>query len=392
MKNLQKIWGGSSMFSLLFAIIFFNSCQKDQSAVEEYRYKKSLSLRPPTTSTSSTTTPSTVAPTIKLVNLLNITTDTTTLQPSVSTGASSYQWTQEVGPVAIISSASSQQTLISSLATGEYRFRLTGTNSVGNSSDTVHVSVKLSSVVSPTTTTTRQNLLFESTFELTNPFRYWYWMDTTASYSITQSTDFARAGTHSARFELHNTDPAIGGGTRTELSLAYDQSQFVERWYGVSIYLPSGYISDPCPEVLWQLHANTSTSPPISIGTLNSKWMLSINYDTGANMATKYQNIPINNWNAGAWTDYVVHVRWDDGSRGNGIVQIWQNGTLIYTSVGKNDFSAALTFNNGGHYLKTGIYKWPYSLGWGCATTQRVVYIDEVRVGSELATYKDVAP
>src|ERR1700759_2283903 len=101
----------------------------------------------------------------------------------------------------------------------------------------------------------RQNLLLEATFEGSNPFGaplslggHQY----CCSYSLTQSTDHARAGVASMKIDLRKSDPAVSSSIRSEVETSGtdDSPTEGERWYGGSWFLPAPWAQDGFSESL----------------------------------------------------------------------------------------------------------------------------------------------
>jgi hypothetical protein len=397
------------MLSLLLGVIFFISCQKDQSSIDEYRYRRHLSLRRPTTSTDSTkadstntqpqtpsqgdsTTTTVNPPVIQLVKKISSTTSDVTLDGSASTGAVNYAWSQEVGKAATIVSPSQVKTSVKNLVTGEYRFRLTISNSAGSVSDTVHVSVQIPTSSpgsgngsSTTTPYQRQNLIFESTFDVSNPFSNFHNpTQTCCSYSITASTEKAYAGSKSMRVELFKTDANVSGSKRAEVvPLATDPIN-ADRWYGASYFFPSSsYGSDSDPESITQWHHSSSTgSPPFALWTWKDQFYVTRVRQVNGGYQNSYY--PIGSIPKDQWTSIVIH--YNQRADANGKIEVWINGVKKYTEDG------VVAFSGVSNYLKIGIYKWPWGSGGSGSQTHRLLYIDEIRYGNEKATYNDVAP
>ncbi|QMU29615.1 heparin lyase I family protein [Adhaeribacter radiodurans] len=76
----------------------------------------------------------------------------------------------------------------------------------------------------------------------------------------------------------------------------------------------------------------------------------------------------------------VYHINFSHES--DGVLEVWKNGIKVINYKGPNSYNDKRL-----PYFKAGIYKrrW-YKI------EKRVVYVDEVRVGTKKATYKDVAP
>jgi len=242
---------------------------------------------------------------------------------------------------------------------------------------------------SVTSAGTRRNLIFHSTNEASTTLTPCYNTSFTQwasiqrydrTYSVTRVNSLARFGSYSLRFELRKTDGDIGWSKRAE-ACRYTKSepaQKCERWYAASTYLPSDYTTDPSPELVTQWHTDAG-SPPLALWTHNGQWRITI--------FGKYQT-KLGNYEKNKWVDWVYHVKWSAGA--DGLIEIWKDNKLVFTKVGANIYSNSI----GGAYMRVGIYKWPWKSGSNPAstTTKRVMYIDEVRIGGENATYYDVAP
>lgn len=237
----------------------------------------------------------------------------------------------------------------------------------------------------PVDTTTRKNLMLYSGFEGTEPFKTWKF-EACRLDETTQSSDFARVGKYSYRVNLKKTDicdPPISS-CRAEIKQPVEKNN-IERWYGVSFYLPVGYKADPqCPEVIFQWHqsVNNGKPPPLALWSYGDYFSFN-QYDiaNGKDKLTKLINTT-----PGKWMDVVFHIKFSAGS--DGLVEIWINGTKLYTKTGTNNYSGT----TGNDYLKTGIYKWGWKNGYPSTVSERILYIDEIRIGNEKATYNDVKP
>lgn len=237
---------------------------------------------------------------------------------------------------------------------------------------------------------TRQNLIFHSNNEASTTlspcyntsFTQWGSLQRySKTYSVQRvSSPAARCGSYSVRFELRKTDGDIGWSKRSE-ACRYSKSepqQRAERWYGESVYLPSEYVTDPAPELVTQWHTDAG-SPPLALWTQNGEWRITV--------FGKYQT-KLGAYEKNKWVDWVYHVKWSPSS--DGLIEVWKDGKLVMSRTGANIYSNSI----GGAYMRIGIYKWPWKSGSNPAstTTKRIMYVDEVRIGGELATYYDVAP
>jgi Polysaccharide lyase len=261
-------------------------------------------------------------------------------------------------------------------------------NAVPDESEMETVDNSNALTASVTTAGTRRNLIFHSNNESTSTlsplrntsFTQWASIQKFSSYSVQRVNTLSRFGTSSLRFELRKTDGDIGWSKRAEASryTKSEPSQKCERWYGESIYLPSDYVTDPAPELVTQWHTDAG-SPPLALWTHNGKWRITMFGNQQTTIATYEKN---------KWVDWVYHVKWSAGS--DGLVEVWKDGVKVFTKTGANIYSNSI----GGAYMRVGVYKWVWKSGSNPAstTTKRIMYVDEVRIGGELATYNDVAP
>lgn len=274
---------------------------------------------------------------------------------------------------------------------GNYGFSVIVTDNKGlTAKDSVTVFVNPAIVVVPPDTTgggtniARHNLTLESTFEA--GYSGWNITDQTCcSYSATLSSDFARKGGKSMRIELRRGDPLISSSARSEIEpdAGSSNSATSEAWYGFSMYVPSDWFVSTNPESPIQFHQqpNVSGSEPVGLWIDGANWEQMIT--KGLNVGNTYVTGPP--VIKGAWTDVVMHIKWDAGT--NGIVQTWINGVQFC------DYHGITNFPGQGYYAKVGAYKWY----WQDASTKdngtsRIYYFDEFRIGTAAATYNDVAP
>lgn len=266
---------------------------------------------------------------------------------------------------------------------------------------TCHDSTSWATVVKPLVYI-RKNLLFDFTTENADAFTLfnikllhnYCSVGSCCSYSITRSSDFARSGKYSSKYDLRIADADVASSKRTEAARASnDEPTIAERWYGASYRLDSAnYKIDLAPELLTQWQSRKGISPPLAIWTENGRWIINQHMNkssdvTGQNDITETKT-DIGPYKVNKWTDFVAHIKWSQAS--DGLIEIWKDGVKVFTKAGPNTYYGIST----GNYLKNGIYKWPWAHPekYKSSTTRRVVYIDDVRIGNEKATYKDVAP
>jgi hypothetical protein len=225
----------------------------------------------------------------------------------------------------------------------------------------------------------RKNLMLESTFEPQDFLAGWDNLQHCCAYSLTQSTDRARQGTHSIKIDLRSTDAIVSSSVRSELTQKQDDSaETMERWYGMSYWLDN-HASDTGGESILQWHDTDGTCPPLSIQIYGTQMLLTqcIN---GGNTTNDIGQVASN-----VWIDIVMHVKWSAGQ--TGALELWRDGKKLVDKTGIR------TNSTGGSYIKVGMNKWSWAPNGGASNqTQRLFYIDEVRIGSEKATYADVKP
>jgi hypothetical protein len=219
----------------------------------------------------------------------------------------------------------------------------------------------------------------------------WYERNTCCDWSATLNDSIKRAGANSMRVELRKGD-LIKGTPWSEFGLSPNKNQ--EEWFAFSVYFPASFVKDTMEEsiVQWQSLPDFSLgetwrSPPLLFGVLNDSLVLEIRTDSRkitqqGEYAFERLNLgPVEKMN---WLDWVFHIRWAYDN--TGIIEIWKNGTLVMTRIGKpNSYNDAMY-----PYFKIGLYKW----GWGqkvkTAVNSRVIFIDEIKVGNENSGYDKV--
>ncbi|MCJ8167634.1 polysaccharide lyase [Pontibacter sp. E15-1] len=225
---------------------------------------------------------------------------------------------------------------------------------------------------------TSANLLFEETFEGSQYFsgaRKQFGTD----YAFSVATNPIFSGSKSGRFELRDTDPITSGGTRSEVLFPEQSNQ--DRWYAFSVYFPSKYFQkDSKQDVISQWHQGGGKNPSSSLRILNDKLVFDVRKDPSS--ANKlYMGALIKD----AWQTFVVHIKHSHNS--DGLVEIWHDGKKVINYVGANSYDSS--FDN--PRWKMGIYKSDWNYDETTDTDHRVLYFDNVRMGSEKATYAEMA-
>jgi hypothetical protein len=206
-----------------------------------------------------------------------------------------------------------------------------------------------------------------------------------------------RAGKYAMKTSLDRHKDKVA--YRTEVSGPGSQVG-KEYWYGFSIFLPDDYVPDKVWEIVAQWHGVPDfkigedwRNPVMALSTTGGKWGLVSRWDakpnTFENGKRRYggtKNHDLGPYRKGAWTDWVVHVKWS--YRSDGLLQVWKDGKKVVEQKGPNAFN-----DKKGPYFKMGLYKgWKNPKNRSDAVTKRVLYHDEFRMAGADARYEDVAP
>lgn len=208
--------------------------------------------------------------------------------------------------------------------------------------------------------------------------------------------DLHRAGKQSLRinWQLSQVD-GTNKMLHSELAIAPLLPEETERWYGYSSYMPSSTMAnDNQPIIVSQWHGvpgqgEAHTFPPVAVSVEPGN-KLQLVYRASnkaiiklAQNPTSQKNISLGDAIFDQWIDYVVHIKWDPVST-TGLLQLWQNGKLIV-----NEANISIGYlEHRKPYWKAGIYCYTGKSFY----EQKVIYFDEMRIGSPLATYDTVKP
>lgn len=231
-------------------------------------------------------------------------------------------------------------------------------------------------IVSPPSTGTRQNLLFEAGFDGTKPFltENELYKQACCTYSVTQSKTIVRSGDGSFWALVKGSDASSSSGYRAEFITK--ASYNTDAWYGYSTYFENWSACSGCGEHVIQWHpAEGSGSANLGIYTEKNTFRVGLNADgdltAEKTLAESMKIIP------NKWYDFVWHVKW---SATAGRIELWIDGVKYV------DYTGATLTKGGTPYFKLGINRWNIS------GVTRSLYYDNLRIGNAQATYKDVAP
>lgn len=213
------------------------------------------------------------------------------------------------------------------------------------------------------------------------------------------STDFARTGTKSMRFELNQTDKVCGGSMRAELYVQGSKAITPKlQWFAWSNLLPAVYAKDKNAEGHFQIHSKdspTAGSPLFELWLQDDAWYVQQSFNLTATGKATQRLVKIGSVDKGKWNDWVLH--YVPSVNATGVLQLWRNAALVYNVQGPNfnnviDPTTQKLVPEGIGYPKFGIYKWPWAKksNWN-SVTKRVTYVDRVMMGDENCTLKDFA-
>lgn len=189
--------------------------------------------------------------------------------------------------------------------------------------------------------------------------------------------------------------PRAIGSFRAEIAQP-PETGFHERWYGARIYVPKDWVFGG-GDIVMQWKGLVSKEkldkayPPLSLALKDDHW--AVNQSSGAMDNIDHDTKVLDPVEKGRWVSWVVHVRWSSGA--DGLTEIWKDGKQVLTTKGANTYSTKPITP----CFKTGLYhpawKKKNADKFNEATTtvvERVIYVADIKIGSEKATYTDVAP
>lgn len=168
-----------------------------------------------------------------------------------------------------------------------------------------------------------------------------------------------------------------------------------ERWYGFRVFVPLEHKKDPSYDVITQWAGRPDFDqgenwriPVLALVTVNDRLTIGNHWD--ARRVTPARDGEKEKWDLGpvekgVWTDWVFHAKWS--YRSDGLLEVWRNGKLVVKKTGPNTYN-----DKTGPFIKMGIYKPQWQANpERSTTTQRVIYIDDVKIGDASASYQTVA-
>jgi hypothetical protein len=202
-----------------------------------------------------------------------------------------------------------------------------------------------------------------------------------------------RHGAHLVGLLVDGPSTAIGsaaGNQRAELTSGYISTLNTERWYGLSVYIPSNPNKDSSGNAL----TNNNAVWEVGWGTSLNLKMSAYDDATGDNASFQIANgaNPENGWPSAwyhigpilfdQWVDFTIHVYWATDS--TGYFEVYENGQLItLTGLSNPSFSGARVYSpNFGvanqMVSEFDFYRDPKSY-------PNLLYLDDLKVGDSFA-------
>jgi hypothetical protein len=208
--------------------------------------------------------------------------------------------------------------------------------------------------------------------------------ETTTSYGQQISSDYARSGSKSCRFEVRASDPKYGGGVRSEqkTSAIFDQTQGDIVWVGYSIYYPNSMVNTPQEEMIGQfMQTNYSGNYSPAVGFKN-EGNFSLRAYVRQGSTTAIHNLPAFTFPKGQWVDFVWNIKFSLNN--DGYIKCWCNGEQKINYTGKVGYPGS-KIN----------FKWGIYPGWKSGPngqSPRIVYWDDLKVMHNSGNFEMVSP
>jgi hypothetical protein len=155
------------------------------------------------------------------------------------------------------------------------------------------------------------------------------------------------------------------------------------------------------PVTLAQWHAvpdvglgEASSPPPLRLLVEEGQWVMANIWDSKRLGSTPWREISPDGYvlekfgafEAGRWSDWVVHVRWSYTS--DGLLEMWKDRQLVLRRSGPNTYNDTLA-----PYMKVGVYVPRWMLEPPVSTIDsHTIHFDEIRVAEGPATLLEMSP
>lgn len=205
-----------------------------------------------------------------------------------------------------------------------------------------------------------------------------------------------RCGKRALWIRLRRADPMRSKGKRSELAVPYVFSLAKDYWVGFSVFLPEDWKEDFQGDVVTQFFATEDRhlgerprSPALALRIKKGSWVITNRYDpspvTVSNSAPQ-RIVWQGRFRRRTWTDWAFHLRFS--FKEDGLIEVYKNKKLLTSARGPNTYNDEV-----GPIMKMGVYKAPWNdPSTPSATSIRVIYFDEVRIGTFEADLAKVSP
>lgn len=223
------------------------------------------------------------------------------------------------------------------------------------------------------------NLIFHETFEGPEPFSTTHNKETGDwEYALQYVDSPVYDRTRSARFEIQHDQPMVAEGKRSEVTIIMGTNGELAKkaWYSFAVYFPSdGFATDTTYDVISQWYKDGS---PVRLITKRDRFLIDIGSDAGSK-----EKISVGDLTRDTWHEFIFYFIHSPNSDGH--IAVWQNGQQKVARSGGNMYNEFLP------KWKIGVYKGAFEIGTSLVTN-RVVFFDNIKVGNENATYRDMEP
>ena len=223
-----------------------------------------------------------------------------------------------------------------------------------------------------------KNLIFHETFEGPEPFSNVHNQEVGEwGYALQYVDSIVHDGNRSARFEITKHQPLVADGKRSEVTIIMGTNDNLTKkaWYSFAVYFPAAFLPDTTYDVISQWYNSGS---PVRLFAKGDRFFL----DIGSEPSNK-EKIEVGHLTTETWHEFIFkfyHSPFSDGT-----VTIWHNGQKKVSRTGGNLYTEALP------KWKVGIYKASFETGTSLFDN-RVVFFDNIKVGNEFASYRDMEP
>jgi Polysaccharide lyase len=240
------------------------------------------------------------------------------------------------------------------------------------------------------------NVVFAETFEGPAPFCNAHNTGFGKSHSFSVVNDPAFSGDKAGCFKLKASDPMVSSGTRAEVTVVKEEVK-KEMWYSFAVRFPAdGYAFDSQKEIISQWHqladvhlGEKPQSPATHLVIQKDRFILDTGYNTqkvsdGVD-PDKRKSFDLGPVTKDTWHTFVFH--FIHSYKSDGLIEVWHNGKKMLTHKSGNMYNSADMPK-----WKLGIYKWKWNGNGTTDTKKRILYYDNIKVGTAKATLADMAP